>query len=125
MSTHSQRKGIAGEQELINLLKDQLGEDLKRNLDQVRDGGADVLGLPGWAVEVKRAKTAKISEWWSQTITQAQEVNEKPVLAIALIVNNGGSWWRSGMNYKGLRRSRSRWNGRLSCDWIPYESIFR
>ncbi len=38
MSTNSIQKGKAGKRELINLLKDHLGEDLKRNLDQPREG---------------------------------------------------------------------------------------
>ncbi len=84
MIINSRRKGKAGELELIHLLKDQLGEGLRRNLDQPREGGADVLGLLGWAIEIKRAKAPALKEWWSQTIAQAQEAHEKPVLAYRL-----------------------------------------
>lgn len=32
-----------------------MSADVARNLEQTRQGGADLLGLPGWVVEVKRA----------------------------------------------------------------------
>lgn len=55
MGTMQRRKGKAGELELARLLREHLGADVTRNLEQSRRGGADLLGLPGWAVEVKRA----------------------------------------------------------------------
>ena len=44
MGAMQRRKGATGERELIALLREHLGEELTRNLDQARDGGADLKG---------------------------------------------------------------------------------
>lgn len=76
--TSSRRKGKRGELEVAALLRDLLGTGVVRNLTQARDGGHDLLGLPGWSAEVKRASTPRVSLWWSQTVGQAN--GAKPVL---------------------------------------------
>ena len=80
MSASQRRKGKAGELELARLLREHLGADVARNLAQARQGGADLLGLPGWAVEGKRAAQARLSEWWLQTCTQAEVTGLRPAL---------------------------------------------
>lgn len=80
MSASQRRKGKAGELELARLLREHLGADVARNLAQARQGGADLLGLPGWAVEVKRAAQARLSDWWLQTCTQAEASGQRPAL---------------------------------------------
>lgn len=57
LTANSQRKGKEGERELARLLREHLGDGVSRNLEQARNGGADLNGLPGWCVEVKRAAT--------------------------------------------------------------------
>ena len=76
--TSSRRKGKRGELEVAALLRDLLGAAVARNLTQARDGGHDLLGLPGWAAEVKRSAKPRIGEWWNQTVDQAN--GAKPVL---------------------------------------------
>ena len=76
--TSSRRKGKRGELEVAGLLRDLLGAAVTRNIAQCRDGGCDLLGLPGWSAEVKRAATPRIVEWWNQTVDQAN--GAKPVL---------------------------------------------
>lgn len=80
MTAMQRRKGKAGELELARLLREHLGADVARNLEQSRQGGADLLGLPGWAVEVKRAAQARLSEWWLQTCQQAESTGQRPAL---------------------------------------------
>lgn len=89
MTINSRNKGASAERELIKLLKDDLGEgyDLKRNLEQTREGGYDITGLPKWALEVKRyadASPAIIRGWWEQAADQARAVRKIPVLAYRL-----------------------------------------
>jgi hypothetical protein len=74
----SRRKGKAGELEVAALLRALLGTAVVRNLTQVRDGGHDLIGLPGWSAEVKRASTPRVHQWWRQTVGQAN--GAKPVL---------------------------------------------
>lgn len=84
MSASQRRKGKDGELELARLLREYLGVNVTRNLMQSREGGADLLGIPGWALEVKRAARPRLSEWWLQTCQQADVVGRKPALAYRL-----------------------------------------
>ena len=74
--TDSRRKGRAGEQELARLLRDELGEKIFRNWQaQAAEGGADLAGLAGFAIEVKRhasATFADLERWWQQACYQAR-----------------------------------------------------
>ena len=79
MTVHRNKKGKAGECELLKLLSYELGFVVKRNLSQTRGGGADSLDIPGWSPEVKRQETLKINEWWQQTLDQCRE-GQKPAL---------------------------------------------
>lgn len=87
MGAASRRKGAAGERELIALLRERLGDlpELRRNLDQPRDGGAD-LRIAGHAIEVKRAEQFR-SSWIDQA--DAQAGGDVPVVAWR---RNGGRW---------------------------------
>ena len=86
MSKMSREKGKRGEREVVSLLKDHLGDDLefKRNLrEQCHDGGIDVIGLDGWAIEVKNYQDVTpslVKTWWSQACEQALLSKNKPVL---------------------------------------------
>jgi hypothetical protein len=77
--TSSRRKGKDGELEVAALLRDLLGFHVARNLTQARDGGHDLIGLPGWSAEVKRASTPRVPEWWRQTVAQAGDAKPVPL----------------------------------------------
>lgn len=80
MSKASRNKGQRGEREVCKLLEEHLGGAFKRNLQQTQEGGHDVLGLKGCAIEVKRCEKLHIEKWWKQTTLQAREVQQLPVL---------------------------------------------
>lgn len=68
----SRNKGANGERELLNLLRDHLGDEtLNRNLSQSRDGGADCLSITGVSLEIKRQESLKIGYWLEQNRGQA------------------------------------------------------
>ncbi len=76
-------KGASAEREVIQLLApviEPFGIELKRNLEQTRSGGCDLVGIPGMAIEVKRQENLAINSWWSQTVRQALQRKEMPVL---------------------------------------------
>ena len=84
---NSRAKGKAGERELIGelkkLLPSEMTSELTRNLDQTRDGGHDILGLDGWALEVKRyaeVLPADLARFWDQTTEQARNNEARPAL---------------------------------------------
>lgn len=85
---NSRAKGKSGERELIGelkkLLPSEMTSELTRNLDQTRDGGHDILGLDGWALEVKRyaeVLPADLERFWKQACEQAARNDEvRPAL---------------------------------------------
>lgn len=85
---NSRAKGAAAEREFCKELADHLGdvltEPLKRNLEQTRKGGHDIVGLEGCAIEIKRYRAIKegdIVRFWAQAVDQAKRVDAQPVLA--------------------------------------------
>lgn len=84
MGAMSRNKGRSGEQEFARLMRDHLGMDITRNWQgQAAEGGADLAGLEGYAVEVKRAKAYQ-RDWWHQAVRQACAADSLPVLAYRL-----------------------------------------
>ena len=73
-------KGKAGEREFAKLLQEGLGIEFSRNLDQVRNGGYDLIGLNKLAIEIKRCENLSVGTWWKQAMSQAKE-GQTPVLA--------------------------------------------
>jgi len=82
----SRTRGVTAERELRRLLADELGVEVVRNLGQARDGGADLLGVPGYAVECKRCRSwpgaRDLTRWWQQATQQAYRLGLHPALAV-------------------------------------------
>lgn len=85
---NSRAKGAAAERQFCKDLGEYLGdamtEPLKRNLEQTRKGGHDIVGLEGYAIEIKRYRVIKegdIARFWAQAVDQAKRVEGAPVLA--------------------------------------------
>lgn len=73
MGAAQREKGKAGEREAAALVRELTGWVVQRRVRQ-RDGDSDLLGVPGWAVEVKRHRTAgraELARWWAQAVDQA------------------------------------------------------
>ena len=81
MSAYQRTKGQQGEREVAQILCSALGLPVSRNWKEQFFGGAfELVGIPGWAVEVKRARSAQLQAWWEQTIQQAEKAKLKPAL---------------------------------------------
>ncbi len=76
---NSRDKGAAFERKICSLIKDALGYDARRNLDQYQVGGADI-EIPGWSIECKAYQKGTIfkSSWWEQCKNNAND--KRPVL---------------------------------------------
>ncbi|MFT3818321.1 MAG: hypothetical protein QM750_11930 [Rubrivivax sp.] len=102
-------KGKAGEREAAGLIRDLTGWDVRRRVRQ-HDGDSDLVGVPGWTVEVKRRRSATqadLARWWAQAVAQAGA--ELPVLLYrvdrgdwravwplaALLVQQRADYWRA------------------------------
>ncbi len=75
-------KGQSGEREVAAIIRELTGHDVRRRVRQHRSD-ADLEGLPGWSVEVKRHATTPpgmVALWWAQTARQASDVQALPVL---------------------------------------------
>jgi hypothetical protein len=80
VSASQRRKGQVGERELFKRLSEDLGICVKRNVDQARNGGADCLELPGYAVECKRCERLSKPAWWHQAVKQGQESGREAIV---------------------------------------------
>ena len=115
MSRASRQKGQRGEREICNLLKDRLGGDYKRNLSQTRvDGGYDVLGLEGFAIEVKFQEKLNIEKWYKQAVEQAGK-EKVPVL----FFRKSREPWRVAIPFKGI----SNYVPCEKCSQLYYEVV--
>ena len=78
MGAMSRNKGKRGEREVAAIISDLLGVSASRRVRQ-REGDSDILGVPGWSIEVKRcekADPADIRRWWAQAVAQALATSE-------------------------------------------------
>ena len=85
MAANSRRKGAAFEREVAALIRDHLGFDCKRNLEQYQAGGDDLSGVPGWSIECKRYAAVKHGDlrlFWLQCEAQAAAKGDRPVLIV-------------------------------------------
>lgn len=75
---NARAKGKAGEREAADVLTGYIGHlfiaaghpvpELSRNLQQTREGGYDIDGLPWLAIEVKRVESEFQPAWWAQVM---------------------------------------------------------
>jgi Holliday junction resolvase len=91
----NRNKGHDAEREIVKLLTPMvemvLGEsNLRRNLQQSRQGGHDICGLDYLAIEVKRCETLEVEKWWRQTLRQAEMAGG--LLPILMYRQNRGKW---------------------------------
>ena len=68
MGKSQREKGKTGEREIAALLRSMGFEDARRTAQYAGNTGeaADVIGLPGIHIEVKRQETTKLHEWIRQ-----------------------------------------------------------
>mgnify|MGYP003651472821 CR=1 FL=1 len=76
----SRSKGQRGEREVAKILNEKLSIESKRNLAQYQEGGFDLVGIPDYAIEVKRCEKISIEKWWDQCKEQAEDSNLIPLL---------------------------------------------
>lgn len=116
MSAKSRIKGQRSEREVLRLLGAELGLMLTRNLTQTREGGADCLGVKGFAIEVKRQERLSRPAWWRQACEQADRVGAEPMLLYrrnreqwqAFIHTTGGKY-REGTLMDAANAIREKW----------------
>ena len=81
MTVNSRNKGKRGELEVAKLLRDY-GFDGRRTAQYCGNTGeaADVVGLPGHHLEIKRCETIKLMDWIQQAERDAKHGEEPAVV---------------------------------------------
>lgn len=91
---NSRAKGAGAEREFAKLIHGHLGVELRRNLEQSRAGGHDLIAvgddpvsraLDAYAIEVKRyaaISPAMLVGFWEQATKQAARASKIPALAV-------------------------------------------
>jgi Holliday junction resolvase len=80
--TNGRQKGAAFERDVARMCHEALGFDVKRDLEQYRQGDrGDLLGVPGWVIECKRYASGPCrSDWWEQVVRASEAALAEPVL---------------------------------------------
>lgn len=107
MGATSRRKGAAGERELAALLASVTGHTVRRRVRQ-HDGDSDLEGVPGWAVECKRYRTAQpadLAAWWAQAVRQAERAGQLPVLFVRVDRQGWRAIWPAHVHLAGSQPS--------------------
>lgn len=118
MTAMQRTKGQSGEREVAGLIRDLTGWDVQRRVRN-HAGDSDLVGVPGWSVEVKRHKTAgraEIAGWWRQTCAQATTL--LPVLFYRLDRDSWRAVWPVAVGLK-LQHS-AQWSG---YEWTVEGSV--
>jgi len=77
---NSRNKGADGEREIANILRDEYGFDTRRGQQFCgSNGDADVVGLPGIHLEVKRVEALNMDLAYEQACNDAKE-DEMPTV---------------------------------------------
>ncbi len=115
MGMHSKRKGKSGEREVRDLFRKAYYSILldvsgiRRNHQQAEIGGADLVGVPHYSVEVKRVKQIswglQLDEWWTQTKVQASIEGKAPCLVFR---QDRGGWFVMVWAYLALGKQSTR-----------------
>jgi hypothetical protein len=111
MSAMQRTKGQQGEREVSAIIRDLTGWDVQRRVRN-HANDSDLVGVPGWSIEVKRHKAAgraEIAGWWRQTCAQATTL--APVLFYRLDRDQWRAVWPVAI---GLKMQQA-------CQWSGYE----
>lgn len=85
----SRRRGGVGEREVVAVAHAHGFADARRNFGSGAQGGGDITGVPGCAVEVKYQESLNIWNALAQCETAATSI-ETPVVAFR---RNGSQWY--------------------------------
>lgn len=71
---------MAGVEARVNAVRDPLSNYVKRcSSSQADRGGTDIVGIPTFAIEVKRGERLLLDQWWQQCVREARN-GDMPVL---------------------------------------------
>lgn len=95
---NSKRKGAVGEREVAHILQEH-GYDARRTAQYCGNTGdaADVIGLEGFHIEVKRCETTKIWDW----IHQAERDHKADTVPL-VVFRKSHEDWQVALNFEAF-----------------------
>ena len=88
MTINSRQKGASAEREIAKILREYGYEARRGQQYSGFNGDADVVGLPGYHIEVKRVENLNLDKAMDQSVRDAKE-GETPIVAHR---KNGKEW---------------------------------
>lgn len=80
MTINSRQKGARAEREIAKILREHGYKDARRGQQYCgTSGDADVVGLPGYHLEIKHVEKLNLESAWQQSVRDAKE-NEIPIV---------------------------------------------
>lgn len=79
MGAMQRRKGASYEREIVSILRETIAPEIRRNLSQSRDGGADIL-WGDYVFECKRRRKLTFAKWMQEAEAACLGTRQKPVV---------------------------------------------
>lgn len=98
MPVNSKQKGKRAELEVAKILKQHGYDDARRTAQYCGSTGdaADVVGLPGFHLEVKHQETVRLDEWWAQAKRDSDFTGNIPLV----VHRKNGQKWKVTMDFE-------------------------
>ena len=110
MTINSKQKGKRAELEVAKILRDHGYDDARRTAQYAGNTGdaADVIGLPGFHLEVKHQETVRLDEWWAQAVRDSDFSGNIPLV----VHRKNGQKWKVTMDFETFLE--------VVKDYVPY-----
>ena len=107
MPLNQRTKGSCGEREFCKILNERLNlkKPAERNITQSRFGGADIMTVRPFAIEVKRGETLQLDKWWLQALRQ--RTKRCPIAVLA------------------YRQNRRKWRVRIEAGYVMKKKFIK
>ena len=82
MAINSKAKGSRGEREIAKILKEHGYADARRTVQYCGSSGeaADVVGIPGLHLEIKRVERMELYKWYAQAVNDSAKSGDTPIV---------------------------------------------
>lgn len=101
MAINSKQKGAVGEREVAKILREH-GYDAHRTAQYCGNTGeaADVVGLPGFHIECKRAERMELYKWYAQSVRDSSGSEDIPIV----VHRKNNADWLVSMSFEDFLR---------------------
>ena len=99
--TNSKAKGKRGELSVVHILKDHGYTDARRTQQYCGSAdSADVVGLPGFHIEVKHQERMQLYDWYAQSVRDSSGSEDIPIV----VHRKNNADWLVSMSFEDFLR---------------------